>query len=100
MLFSQLASVFALNDQLITSFTSGSCFLTFCIFTCSGTWVTTGSPSFTTTHRVINRVHGHTSGAWSDPSPSVSTCLTHALQVMIAVRSHTNCSITIDQYLS
>jgi hypothetical protein len=67
-------------------------FLVFCPlakYTGTGSWVTSGSSSFTTTHWVIHWVHGYTSNSWALTSPSLGTGFTQYLQAVIRVRSST-----------
>ena len=62
------------NYQFRRCFLLVSRFLTLGHNSGSGSWVTSGCLSFTSTHRVINRVHGYTSYSWSLTHPSFSTC--------------------------
>ena len=60
--------------------------------------LTTGSFTFTTTHRVINRVHRYTADPRADTPPDITAGLTHALQRMVAVGYNPYSSITVDQH--
>src|SRR5215218_176181 len=71
-LFRQLASVLALDDQLITAFPFSTSFQTAGIHTCSAPRLSTGSAAFTTTHRVIYRVHSYTTYTRANPFPYIT----------------------------
>src|SRR5690242_6712178 len=74
-------------------------FQSFGIFAAPGPRVTAGSLTFTSTHRVIYRVHSHAAVSRPDPSPTVSSCLTHRLEAMVRVRHGTYRGDAIDQHL-
>ncbi len=52
--------------------------------------MSTGSTTFTTTHRVINRVHNDTSVVRTNTKPTLASGLTVALQTVVCVGHNTN----------
>ena len=49
-----------------------------------------GSTTFTTAHRVINRVHNNTTVSGTTAQPAASTGFTGNLEAMVDVGNHTN----------
>src|SRR5438128_1033462 len=56
--------------------------------------MTSRSTSFTTTHRVINRVHSNRSCTWSNTSPATTTCLTNTFVHVVCIGCSTYCGHT------
>jgi len=52
--------------------------------------MTSGSPSFPTTHGVIDRVHGHWPGPWSSAQPTAPTGFPGDQQLMVGVGDRPN----------
>jgi hypothetical protein len=52
--------------------------------------------SFTTTVRVINRVHGYTTNGWPHTSPTLGTGFTELAQVVFVVTHFANSCPTVD----
>src|SRR6188768_4167371 len=52
--------------------------------------MSTGSATFTTTHRVINRVHGNRTCARANASPTAATCLTYTFVHVIGIGGSSN----------
>lgn len=70
---------------------------TLCNLTSPRPRVTTGSPTFTTTHRVINRVHGYTAHAGATSLPAVGTSLAHCLKTVVRVGASTHSGLAISK---
>ena len=99
-LLTDFLSFLGLDDQFITALTLCPGLETAGVLTVTAAWLSTGSLSFTSTHRVINRVHRYTTNAGADASPTVAAGLTHALQAVIAVGHNAYGRIAIDEDLS
>src|SRR6185437_1063113 len=97
-LFRQFFTVLPLDDQLVATLALLTGLQAAAVLSIPAARLTTGGLTFTTTHRVIHRVHRNTTVTATDTTPTVTTGLTHALQRMIAVRNHTHRSITVDQH--
>ena len=54
--------------------------------------MSTGCTAFTTSHRVINRVHYNTSVVRADTEPTLASGLSMALQTVIRIGHNTDCS--------
>src|SRR5690606_40130462 len=50
---------------------------------------TTGGTTFTTTVRVVNRVHGNTTNGWANATPAFGTSFTQRTQAVLGVRDFT-----------
>ena len=62
--------------------------------------MTTALTAFTTTHRVIMRVHNDATVVGTTAEPTATTCLTRRLQSVIAVAYTTDCSLAGAQDLA
>ena len=60
----------------------------------------TRSAAFTTTMRVINRVHGYTTNCRPNTTPTFGACFTQLAQIVFAVADFTYSCTTIDMNLA
>jgi hypothetical protein len=62
-------------------------------------WMTTGcSFTFTTTVRMVNRVHHHTANGRTNTAPTHCTCFTNLTQTMFSIANFTNSRTALDVY--
>ena len=59
--------------------------------------MSTGCTAFTTTHRVINRVHNDTTVVRASAEPTLATGLTVTLEVVVCIGYLTNGSAAADE---
>src|SRR5690606_29775330 len=61
---------------------------------------TTGSTTFTTTVRVINRVHGNTTNSRTNTTPALGTGLAQRTQAVLGVRDFAQGRTALGQHLA
>jgi hypothetical protein len=92
--------VSSFDNILVGKLLRCTCLETLSIQALTGTWVTTGLTAFTTTHRVINRVHDNTTVVRTTAQPTRTTGLTGTLKSVVGVAYTTNSSFTSTQNLA
>src|SRR5262245_53496210 len=63
-------------------------------------WVTLAGLAFTTTVRVIHRIHGETAHGGPNAAPAHGSCFTVAAQVVLVITHFADCGAAIDVHLA
>ena len=73
---------------------------TFCVKTCTATGMTTGLATFTTTHRVIDRVHYDTAVVRTTTEPTAAASLTRLFESVVGVADNADSSAASKEHFA
>ena len=79
----------SLNDELVGRSLRIAGLVSLCRQSLAAARMSAGSATFTTTHRVINRVHDNTTVVRTLAEPAAAACLSVRLKVVVSVGDHT-----------